>query len=43
MLRSRAQVEAMYGDGYTEFVRLRREVDPRGKFLNSFTRNLFDH
>lgn len=39
---SRAQVEAMYGDGFTEFVRLRREVDPMGKFLNQFTRNLFE-
>jgi hypothetical protein len=32
----------MYGDGFTEFVRLRREVDPTGKFLNQFTRNLFE-
>ena len=39
---SREQVEAMYGDGFKEFVRLRREVDPTGKFLNQFTRNIFE-
>ena len=39
---SREQVEAMYGEGFAEFVRLRRDVDPTGKFLNTFTRELFE-
>ena len=32
----------MYGDGFREFVRLRRAADPGGKFLNAFTRSLFE-
>ena len=39
---SKADMEKLHSNHFTEFLQIRKQHDPQGKFTNAFTRRLFD-
>jgi FAD/FMN-containing dehydrogenase len=39
---SRREVEAMYPDSHAKFCQIRRQLDPKGVFLNTLSKQLFE-
>ena len=40
---NRSDLERLHRDHFTKFLHLQKEHDPEGKFVNEFTRRLFEH